>query len=89
MLLLCCVVGNFGGVIWMFSLLMYQCLVDGIGEQGYYCVFFGEGVDELFWGYLCYFEFWCWCDVLELWCFVVVWFGEYWCKVVLLVELVG
>ncbi|HFK2325537.1 TPA: asparagine synthase-related protein, partial [Pseudomonas aeruginosa] len=44
-------VGNFGGATRMSSLLMYQRLADGIGEQGYHCVLLGEGADELFWGY--------------------------------------
>ncbi len=40
-------VGNFGGATRMSSLLMYQRLADGIGEQGYHCALLGEGADEL------------------------------------------
>ena len=51
-------VGNFGGATRMSSLLMYQRLADGIGEQGYHCVLLGEGADELFWGYPRHLELW-------------------------------
>ncbi|MFG9940867.1 asparagine synthase-related protein [Pseudomonas aeruginosa] len=39
-------VGNFGAATRMSSLLMYQRLADGIGEQGYHCVLLGEDAER-------------------------------------------
>ncbi|WP_448672242.1 asparagine synthase-related protein, partial [Escherichia coli] len=70
-------VGNFGGATRMSSLLMYQRLADGIGEQGYHCVLLGEGADELFWGYPRHLELWRRRDAPEPRRFAAAWFGEY------------
>ncbi|HCF2976927.1 asparagine synthetase B family protein [Pseudomonas aeruginosa] len=82
-------VGNFGGATRMSSLLMYQRLADGIGEQGYHCVLLGEGVDELFWGYPRHLELWRRRDAPEPRRFAAAWFGEYRRKAALLAEPAG
>ena len=82
-------VGNFGGATRMSSLLMYQRLADGIGEQGYHCVLLGEGADELFWGYPRHLELWRRRDAPEPRRFAAAWFGEYRRKAALLAEPAG
>ncbi len=82
-------VGNFGGATRMSSLLMYQRLADGIGEQGYHCVLLGEGADELFWGYPRHLELSRWRDAPEPRRFAAAWFGEYRRKAALLAEPAG
>ncbi|MBG4653483.1 asparagine synthetase B [Pseudomonas aeruginosa] len=82
-------VGNFGGATRMSSLLMYQRLADGIGEQGYHCVLLGEGADELFWGYPRHLELWRRRDAPEPRRFATAWFGEYRRKATLLAEPAG